>query len=572
MSLVTSALTIGRSALLAYQSALQIVGNNVSNAGNTDYTRQSPVFRTLTGIQVAGGMIPGAGVTLTALKRNVDESLENRLRIALGDRAGALAGKESLGRLESVLNALSDNDLSGLLQGFFNALNALQNQPGDYAKRSQVLTAGASLAREIQRQRQDVIGLADEMNKTIADTVKRADELVQDIASLNLQITAIEGAGGPGASPLRDQRDAVLRELAELVQIQVREQPDGAINVYIGNEPVVQGGTARRLTATQEVVNGQSRMVVRFADANNPLDLRGGRIAGLVEARDIHVKGHLDALDSFATALIGEVNKVHAQGQGLQGFSSLTGVYAVNDAAAALDSVRAGLAIKPGNGSFQITVWDTQAQPPIGVTSTIRVDLDGLNGADDTLQSLVDQINSKASGVRATVTGDGRLAITADQGMRFTFAQDSSGVLGALGLNTFFTGRNAQDIQVNDLLASDPRLLAAATLFAPGDGSNAQRLAALESQIIEGLQGRSLTDYYNGIVSSVAVKGAAATAGVKATDAIAQSLTAQRESVSGVSLDEETVSLLRLERAFQGAARYTSVVDRLLQETMALVR
>ena len=61
-------------------------------------------------------------------------------------------------------------------------------------------------------------------------------------------------------------------------------------------------------------------------------------------------------------------------------------------------------------------------------------------------------------------------------------------------------------------------------------------------------------------------------AGVQAADSIALALQAQAESISGVSLDEETVSMLRLERAFQGAARYTSVVDQMMQEMLALVR
>src|SRR5262245_27895698 len=119
MSLVNGALTIGRSALLAYQNALQVLGNNVSNAGNAEYTRQSPVLQGQTGVQIGVGMIPGAGVALTALKRNVDASVEDRLRVAMGNQADAIAQKDTLGRVESIMNELSDSDLSSLLQAFF---------------------------------------------------------------------------------------------------------------------------------------------------------------------------------------------------------------------------------------------------------------------------------------------------------------------------------------------------------------------------------------------------------------------------------------------------------------------
>src|SRR5690606_7940442 len=150
--------------------------------------------------------------------------------------------------------------------------------------------------------------------------------------------------------------------------------------------------------------------------------------------------------------------------------------------------------------------------------------------------------------------------------------QDTSDVLTALGINTFFTGAGAADIAVNDILRANLDLIAAATSSAEGDGSNAGALAALATQALPSLNGRSLTDYYNEFASRVAVTSAASKAGVEATDAIWASLSAQRESISGVSLDEETISLLRLERAFQGAARYTSTVDRLIEEMLGLVR
>src|SRR5688500_18297902 len=87
MSLTTSALQIGKSALLAYQSALQVVGNNISNAGSPSYTRQTPVLSPAAGVMLPEGIMPGSGITLTSLQRNVDNSLENRIRLALGDQA-----------------------------------------------------------------------------------------------------------------------------------------------------------------------------------------------------------------------------------------------------------------------------------------------------------------------------------------------------------------------------------------------------------------------------------------------------------------------------------------------------
>lgn len=569
MGLMTGALQIGKSALLAYQSALQIVGNNVTNAGNPHYTRQTPVLNPANGVVLPEGFMPGGGVALTALKRNIDESLENRIRMAMGDQAGAQVERRLLARVEGIFNELSDNDLSSLMQRFFNAFSELQNQPHDLGSRTMVLTAGETIVRELHRQRTELLELRDELNDELIGVVGEANRLAEAIARINVEITELESSGAPGASALRDRRDGLLRDLGELVQIQVRPQPGGSVNVYVGNELLIQGGLNRGFTTTLETTNEQPRVVIRFADNNSPVTLRGGRMAGLVLSRDAYIQGQVDALNSLAGALIREVNQVHARGQGLEGFSSVTGSSTLDDINAALNDPSHNLGITPRNGSFLIHVRDKET----GQTRTVQisVNLKG-TGTPDSLQSLVDQINSKADNITAEVTADGRLRITGAEGYEFAFAEDTSNVLAALGVNTFFTGTDAQDIGINEALSANPFLLAAATKGTPGDGSNAAAIARLGRDPQEGLNGQSLNEFYGTIATRVATTAASAMNRAESIDAIVLALTAQRESISGVSLDEEAIQLVRFERAFQGAARYTTTVDRLLQEMMALVR
>ena len=70
----------------------------------------------------------------------------------------------------------------------------------------------------------------------------------------------------------------------------------------------------------------------------------------------------------------------------------------------------------------------------------------------------------------------------------------------------------------------------------------------------------------------MAVTGAAAKTGMEAADAILLALQTQKENISGVSLDEEAIELVKYERAFQGAARYLSVVDQMMTEMMNIIR
>ncbi len=554
--------------MLAYQSALQVVGNNISNAGSPSYTRQSPVLTPSTGVILPENFTPGGGVALTGLRRNIDEALENRLRVAIGDQQSSLIEQQTIGRIEGILNEMSDSDLSTLMQEFFNSFTALQNSPEEESTRQMVLANANTLIDEIQRQREDTLTIRDELNKTIEETTDQANNLASQIADVNVQIVTVESVNEGGANALRDQRDSLLRELSELVQIEVREQEDGGVNVYVGNEPLIQGGINRGLTTTLEVEDNEPRRVVRFGDNTGPLTLRGGKLAGLIEVRDAHVMGHVQDLDGLATALIQEVNKAHALGQGLEGFTEVTGTYDVLDSQAVLDSENAGLDFTPQNGSFLLTVKDTNS----GATNTytIDVDLDGFDN-DETLDRLALKI-SAAEHINAAATSDNRLRIEADDSFEFSFAEDSSNVLAGLGINTFFSGSDGEDISVNSVLEAEggAQLLAAASGGGPGDGANAALLAGLATESLDGLGGQSVMDYYNNLATSIAVKGSAANAAVEAADSVASSLNAQRESVSGVSLDEETISLLRLERAFQGAARFTSTVNKLMEETLAL--
>ncbi|MFQ5807398.1 MAG: hypothetical protein ACE5I3_13200, partial [Phycisphaerae bacterium] len=85
------------------------------------------------------------------------------------------------------------------------------------------------------------------------------------------------------------------------------------------------------------------------------------------------------------------------------------------------------------------------------------------------------------------------------------------------------------------------------------------------------LGGRSIQDYHEALISDLAVEASAALTAHEAANAVYESLVAQRESISGVSLDEEAINLTKFETAYQGAARYLGVVDALTNEVMALL-
>lgn len=570
MALLGASFQIGRSALAAYQSAVSIAGQNVANLANPDYARQSGRLASLVGGPVLGGVAPGAGVRLDRLVRHVDEALEARLRMATGARGSANVVYRALSEAEGRLNELTDQDISTLLASFFAQFATLETAPAESSTRGLVLSTAQGLVQSIQRQRSGIAGQIEDLNQQAGVVVERVNSLTAELAGLNELIVAQEAGGQSVASPLRDRRDGVLRELSEILDIRTREQPGGSVNVYAGSSPLVEFNRARPLMLERVLEGGVEILAVRFADDGSSVSLTGGVLHGITTARDGHLRGQLEKLDQLARGLIYEVNRIHSTGVGLIGYGALRGEYAVLDADAPLNSVQAGLPFPVKNGTFIVHVRDTATGQV--TTRQIEVDLDGLNGDDTSLADLAEALGN-VPGIAAEVTADNRLAISAGTGREFWFTEDSSGALAALGVASLLTGTGAADIGVAERVRADPRLLAASTSGQLQDGSNAGRMASLAADTAGSalLGGRSVPGFYDELVGEAAVQTAQALTEFESADAVHAALTAQRESISGVSLEEETIQLMQYEAAFQGAAQYLRVLDEMADQLLALV-
>ena len=576
MGLMNSALHIGRSAISSYQGALSVVGNNIANAADPDYTRQNAVLEPIVGAGLPEGLQPGGGVALTSLQRVINEALQERLRIADADLAASEIEHQVLSRVESLFDELGEGGLSNMLSGFFRSLQDVQNNPTNPALRAVVVDQVAALTDTIAARRAALGGMVDDINGQIVSATTQANELAEKIAELNVEVVAAE-ASGQTASALRDRRDALLRELSGLVDITVRPQETGTVSVFIGNEALIQLGNSRGLTTELIVEEGIRTQQIHFGDGTGEVGATGARIGGLVSARDGKLSELVGELDVFARGFINAVNQAHVNGQGIEAYTAVLGTTTLAETDVALDIALAGGGAPVQSGSFMITVSDGRSGD-IVETLVVDVDLDG-TADDTTLNSLAEQINASNVGLIADVTAAGALAISAEPGLRFTFGHDgstqrtdTSGALAALGINTLLAGSNAGDIMVNPAVAAKPELLAASGTHLVGNTDNIARLLDLQGSGLGGLGDRTLIEFYEQL--SVELSTAAARAAQQHTVAgdVQASLQAERDSLSGVNLDEEAVNLVRFERAFQGAARFTSVVDRLLQDMISIVR
>ena len=129
---------------------------------------------------------------------------------------------------------------------------------------------------------------------------------------------------------------------------------------------------------------------------------------------------------------------------------------------------------------------------------------------------------------------------------------------------SFFAGAGAGDIRVSDAVRSDLGAIAvAAGPDSPGDGRIALDIANLQREEITSL-GDTAGGFYGTLVARLGLDVEQANNMVKSQEALVQFLNASRESLAGVSLDEEAVQMLGAQRAYQAASRVITAVDEML--------
>ncbi len=575
---LSAALQIGNSALTASQLALQVAGNNLANAATPGYTRQVAILAPSRS-DAGGGLSVGTGVRIHDIRRQVDEALQQRLRASVSEESAAHERVGVLASLEASLNELSDLDLSSELSAFFNAWSELANLT---QSKGVVVQQGVKLAGFVRSLREDLSDLRTQIDHQLAATVRTAQDLLPEIATLNQAIVSAE-LGGSTASALRDQRDELVKRLSEHLDVSTVEQPSGTMDLFVGSTPIMLAGRSRGLELVYE--SGQTGQVARVvvADDRQALDIESGRIGALLASRDGAVQSTIEQLDLIASQLVLEVNRLHSTGTNAVGLTADTGTrpFIAADRARALNdplnTTLAALPFAPVNGEFTVDIRDSLTGT---VTSTrIDVDLDGLTAAgapgtdDDTsLDDLVAALDA-VDGLSASLTADGRLRLTADEGSTFSFSEDSSGLLAVLGVNAYFTGTDATDIAVADRLVQEPSRLTSGRLGPGGfvENGTALEMAALQDRALDALDGASLRASWAGTVQTVAGEASGAQTALDASTIVRESLDAQRAGISGVSVDEESINLLTYQHQYEAAARLISIVDQMTQTLIALV-
>jgi len=408
-------LQTGLKALLSAQFVLDTIGHNIANANTPGFSRQRVQLGTTLPLP-RQGLLVGNGVQATEVQRTIDELLNGRIFRQVGV-SGSLASQfDSMREIESLFGEPGEGSLGGLMDAFFDSVSDLSATPEDSILRSGVVQTAVSLGLRFKDLDANIAELRADRLTAINTHVQDANQLAARIADLNYQIGQTESSGA-AANDLRDERDRLLRGLAEIVDVTTLESGNGMIQVLVGGNTLVGSATAHRLEATE---NTSGQTVLRVDGTTGFVPARGGALGGLLDVDASFVPGIRDDVDRLARNLIREVNRVHSTGIPAEGaFDTLiasSGVVDVDGDGRLTDELlsNTGLPFEVSSGDLWVNVVDNDT----GAVAKHRIEI---SRTHTTVGDLLEELNSIPN-LTADLDGFGRMRVIASAGHGFDFS------------------------------------------------------------------------------------------------------------------------------------------------------
>jgi len=580
-----SMLNIGTSALLTTQGALSTTSHNISNVNTDGYNRQ----RVEQGTRIPdfeGGHYIGSGVSITSIERMFDNFLSEQVR-TFTSQEQQLDTFSTFARQVDDLLGSPELSLSSGLQGFFDAVQDVADDPTSIPARQVMLTEADTLAQRFNTLDTQLDSYNQQVNLNLDTAVKEVNLLSKGIAELNQVI--VEASAGSNGTPndLLDQRDQLINELSAYVSVSVIQQDNGAQNVFIGNgQALVVGQSTVSLSIVPNATD-TSRSEIGYGPGgiNISAQLTGGSIGGLLTVRQEVIDPARAEIDALAAGMVSTINAQHAVGLTLSGNAG--GNFFEPQV-----PVPPATAPVPDAGNIRLALTDPRdiaVAFPISTTTgatntgTALLEVNAVDGSDPSFNATSALVSTLTftydSANKEYIVGyDGDTTTTR---IKYDPVTDSGKVfdLSALSVppHTDFPGANTPPLTItlNGVPADtdDFSLTNSATggFAAVGDNRNALALAELQvtktltaldpvtGLPVGGPPTQSFGDSYGILVANVATRTHQADVGQRTQQGLLDQTNLRYESVSGVNLDEEAANLIKFQQAYQAASQIITV-------------
>lgn len=481
MSSIFYGLEIAKTGLYVSQQAITLTGNNIANASTEGYTRQRLVIDSVypsTNSRYLNGVTVGGGADVKQIDQVRSSYIDRQLRGEYSSLGESDTRSSELEFIESILDETSvTSSISTALKDFCNSISKLTSSPDSIELRTNVQQNGVKLCETMSYYYNQLVEQQNTYNDSMSVTVDQINNLLSSIGDYNKQVYSYELSGQP-ANELRDQRNMLIDQLSQLINIDCSESVDGKLTITSGSSTLVSHVDVTLLEAKPELtgnVSGESGYYQTYLEGqSSPFTYTGGQLKAYKDLRDgdtvdnLGVPYLLSSLNTLAQGLAKEFNDVH----------------------------KTGYTIPYGGGTSQTNI--NLFEVPSGGYDDITAG--NLSLSDEVLESAYNiAASSKYINLSAEDTQEGNNEV-------------------ALLLNALTTSKNLASVG-------------------------------------------NFSSYLKSFVVQVGISSASARDMFKSQKAITDNLEARKESISGVSIDEEMVNMLSFQYAYSAAARVMTAID-----------
>lgn len=317
---MSTLVNIGARAMFANQAALQVIGNNIANVNTAGYSRQQVEVATSSS-QYTGSGYFGKGVDVKTVTRAHNEFLNREASVSRAQNTADLSRLKQLQQLEKVF-PLGETGVGHAVNQFLNGFVDVASQPQDPASRQVVLSRAEEMSARFRQAGEQISALQFDVAQDLKTSVVKINDMAQRFAGLNAQITAVQGSGHV-PNDLMDQRDQLLRDLNNEVQVTAIPADDGSVSLFVGGGQTLVLGTTPQVFTTMIDEYDVHKLHVAVSERNGirllpDSQMTGGAIGGLLRFQSDDLVAARNLLGQMATAISAAVNDQQALGLDLQ--------------------------------------------------------------------------------------------------------------------------------------------------------------------------------------------------------------------------------------------------------------
>lgn len=499
-------LSISISGLYANKKSLDTISHNISNVNTSGYVRQQALHESAYYKKIAGGFKAGTGANVQQIRQIRDEFLDMKFRDE-NEKFGYWESKSNMMQgVESIFNEVTDSGIQKIMDQFWNGWEELSKHSDSLTIRGLVHERAVAFTEAVNHIRTQLDSLQLNLNKDIDNNIFRINNIIKGVSDLNQKIRDIESTDiKVKANDLRDKRNNLIDELSGMIPITTEYASDGSINVSTKGRLLVVEDQHRELTKKQ---NDKGYNYLAYKKTGDKIDLNEdeGQIAGLISVRDKEIEEMKLRLNLFVNTVAKAVNEEHKNGYDLLG-NSVSG----SDAEKFFTTK---------NGTGKIEAGNILVNPELSDYNKIAASSNG-------------------------DTGNGKIA-------------------------EYISGLRNKQI-FNDIKNPDGTINEKGTITELLDKASDYDGTPLEGLIkeIDTKQDeyKSMTsdDFYRNLILKIGLSRGQARSIAKNQTILIGQIDGKRQSISGVSLDEEMTAMMKYQHSYVANSRVINAIDGMIE-------